>query len=866
MAIYKYSTYSAASTTTFTGIAGPSNTTPAFTTADSFIFDDETIAASDLVIDVTTPTSPKLTIGGKAFVFTGFDITKISTTNFIFADGSKLQIGDGAIGITADDSANTITGTEYDDYLDGLGGPDTVSYASASSGITVDLTTSAAQDTLGAGVDKILNIENIIGSAFNDTLTGTTGNNTLNGGAGIDNLNGGAGNDTYIVTAGDTITELSGTIDTVQSSADWTLGTGLENLTLQSGAINGTGNSAANTLTGNTANNVLDGAGAGTLIDGLKDTLVGGAGNDTYIVHDGDEDINDVSGTDTVISTATFTLATNVENLRLLGSSDLNGTGNTSANIIYANKGTDTVSYQYGATRGVTVSLAEALAGVVQTTVGSGSDTLSNFEKLIGSSYGDKLTAATAVNTLDGGAGNDTLTGSGFNDTLIGGAGNDTFVVDAAIAATAVIGSVYGISDTAGTDTIKASATVSISALTSIENITLTGAGLTATGNTLANTLTSSGAVAGNTLVGGAGNDTYVVSKGDEVITELSTVGSGTDTVISTATFNLTTNALNVENLTLTGSGNINATGNSLANIIIGNSGNNILDGGAGNDNMSGGAGNDTYVVDSSADIVTEVAGAGATEALKASANGIDTVNSSINTTLGTNIENLTLLSGAINGTGNSLNNIITGNSSNNTLDGKLGNDDMRGGLGNDTYIVDSSADIVTEAASAGTDTVKSSATYIIGDNVENLTLTGSSAINGTGNASANILTGNTANNTLVGNGGADTFIGGAGKDTLTGGAGADKFVYNFASDSTVTSFDVITNFTTASDKIDVSAIFVGTDPTTLLTTAFTATGDAQVNYIGGKVSFDIDGDANADFAIALTGSPSLVIGDLFFG
>ncbi len=101
--------------------------------------------------------------------------------------------------------------------------------------------------------------------------------------------------------------------------------------------------------------------------------------------------------------------------------------------------GTDTVSYQYGATQGVTVSLAEALAGIAQTTVGSGSDTLSNFDKLVGSRYSDTLTAATAASTLDGGAGNDTLTGVGGNDTLIGGAGNDTFVVDADIAATTTV-------------------------------------------------------------------------------------------------------------------------------------------------------------------------------------------------------------------------------------------------------------------------------------------------------------------------------------------------------------------------------------------------------------------------------------------
>jgi len=889
MAIYKYSTQASGSI--------------AFTTTDSFIFD--TITAASLGITVSG-LDVVITDGTKTFTLTGFDIKKISSTNFTFDDGSKLQIGDGTTATINDDKDNIIIGTEYDDYFDGLGNTpttgigDTVSYATATSGVQVNLGLTGAQDTLGAGFDKILNIENIIGSIFNDTLTGTAGNNILNGGAGIDSLTGGDGNDTYIVTAGDTITDSAGT-DTVQSSVDYSLvDINLENLTLLPGAVNGKGNSGANILTGNTAANVLDGAGG-------ADTLIGGAGNDTYIVGSIGDTITEGAGTgngiDTVISTITLStpLAANVENLRLLGSGSLNGTGNALDNIIYASKGAnvlnggdgiDTVSYRYGATKGVTVDLGNTGS---QTTFGSGLDTLSNFEKLIGSNYGDTLTAATAANTLDGGAGNDILTGAGNNDTLIGGAGNDTFVVDAAIATTAVAGSVYGISDSAGTDTIRASVSVNISTLTTIENITLTGSttGLTATGNTLANTLTSNGAT-GNVLVGGTGNDTYVVSNGNEKITEAA--GAGTDTVQSSATFNLNlaTNA-NVENLTLTGLGNINATGNGLANIIIGNSGNNILDGKLGNDNMSGGAGDDTYFVDSSSDVVTEVAGTGATAAAKALSTGNDTVKSSIAiTTLVTNVENLTLTGTSnINGTGNTLDNTITGNTGNNTLNGSTGNDTlngaagddilnggagndaMSGGANDDTYVVDSASDTVAEAASEGTDTVQSSVTYTIDTDVENLTLIGSAAINGIGNASANTLTGNAANNTLNGGTGifADILIGGAGKDTLTGDAGADTFVYKFASESTVTLFDVITDFTTASDKIDVSAIFDetdptifdGTDPTTLLTTAFTATGNAQVNYIGDKVSFDIDGDANADFAIALTGVSSLAITDFTF-
>jgi Ca2+-binding RTX toxin-like protein len=91
----------------------------------------------------------------------------------------------------------------------------------------------------------------------------------------------------------------------------------------------------------------------------------------------------------------------------------------------------------------------------------------------------------------------------------------------------------------------------------------------------------------------------------------------------------------------------------------------------------------------------------------------------------------------------------------------------MRGGTGNDTYVAAQTGDVVTENANEGTDTVQSSITYTLGNNVENLTLTGTTAINGTGNTLDNILIGNSANNTLTGNAGNDILDGGAGSDTI---------------------------------------------------------------------------------------------------
>ncbi|MCA3494379.1 MAG: hypothetical protein IOC85_12875, partial [Rhodobacter sp.] len=204
--------------------------------------------------------------------------------------------------------------------------------------------------------------------------------------------------------------------------------------------------------------------------------------------------------------------------------------------------------------------------------------------------------------------------------------------------------------------------------------------------------------------------------------------------------------------------------------------------GGGGADTMTGGAGDDIYITDGG-DTITEAAN-----------EGTDTVQSSVTLTLGTNLETLILTgTAAINGTGNAGANTLTGNAAANLLAGGDGNDTLSGGAGNDTldggtgvdaliggagddlYVVDAAGDGVTEALNEGTDTVQSAVTYVLGANLENLTLTGAAAINGTGNTGANALIGNAAANLLSGGDGSDTLNGGAGDDTLDGGAGADR-------------------------------------------------------------------------------------------
>jgi serralysin len=235
--------------------------------------------------------------------------------------------------------------------------------------------------------------------------------------------------------------------------------------------------------------------------------------------------------------------------------------------------------------------------------------------------------------------------------------------------------------------------------------------------------------------------------------------------------------------------------------MLTGLDGNDRLNGGVGADTMIGGTGNDTYVVDNVGDVVTEAAGEGTA----------DTVQTTLsNYALGDNVERLAFTgTGDFSGTGNTLNNtitgaagadILTGLGGNDMLDGKAGADTMIGGTGNDTYVVDNAGDVVTELASEGSDTVKTTlSSYTLDANVENLTFTGAGNFLGTGN---------TLNNAITGGTGSDTLVGGLGKDKLTGGAGADIFQFS-AGDSTVASFDTVADFATGTDKMDLS-IFAG--------------------------------------------------------
>lgn len=444
-------------------------------------------------------------------------------------------------------------------------------------------------DTIRARIDIDLNARTIIGDVENVILEGAgnlsatgnslanrlTGNefaNRLDGGAGADYLAGGGGNDTYVLdNVGDIVDEEgAGGLDSIESSVNVDLNGSnikgsIENVTLL-GALHLTafGNRLDNVLIGNEGDNILDGR------EGA-DLMRGGAGNDIYVVDDVGDRIDETYGTgvDEVQSSISFDLSASavtgsVERLRLIGSTEINGRGNSLDNIIDGNEA------------------ANALFGA------GGNDMIS------------------------GGAGNDTLDGGAGVDIMAGGSGRDTYYVDSAL--DRVIENDF--SAAGGTDTVYSAVSYILNNVDAgaVENLVLTGTALNGTGNGIDNTITGNaygntldGGAGADVMIGGAGNDVYVVDNLRDLVNEQANAGAGTDTVYASVNFNMnaTSQVLGlVENLVLTGSavrGDGNAsgnvmTGNSMANQLFGWAGDDVINGGAGYDTLTGGAGRDSFL------------------------------------------------------------------------------------------------------------------------------------------------------------------------------------------------------------------------------------------------------------------------------
>lgn len=420
-------------------------------------------------------------------------------------------------------------------------------------------------------------------------------------------------------------------------------------------------------------------------------------------------------------------------------------------------------------------------------------------DKLFGEIGNDIIAGGTESDVIDGGQGTDILYGGSGNDTISGGHGFDI---------------VFG---GEGTDTASYAAS---------------GAGVTVD---LTQFWRNSGGDASSDLIGelladlNSTDDAMTVLSGALFLSLIQAIGDGTDT--PSFTLGVPDVLLGVENVI----------GSAFADSLTGNVAANVLNGGAGADFLEGGLGSDVYIVDNAGDSIFEGVGGGQ-----------DEVRSSVSQTLSANVELLTLTgSSSISGTGNTLDNVILGNTGNNVIDGGGGADKMTGGAGNDTYYIDSGGDRSYEAEGGGTDHVISTVSQTLLANVENLTLVGTAAVNGTGTDEANTIVGNSAANILDGRAGTDKIYGGDGKDTLKGGLGTDSFYFDTTLNA-ISNVDKLSDFLAADDTIVLDrTIFTGiTANGALSETAFvvgTAATDGTDRIVydqaTGRIFYDADGN-----------------------
>jgi len=540
-------------------------------------------------------------------------------------------------------------------------------------------------------------------------------------------------------------------------------------------------------LNGGTGNDVFVG-GPG------NDTFSGGQNNDTYIYNlgDGSDYIDEGGDVDTIQLGAGLT----PDNVRFSRSgSDLLITDGVAGDQIriYDQLGSynpDRIEWlTYG--DGTTISLT----GGLPLTGSNGNDNLT------GTGGGDLLYGLAGNDTLNGGTGDDVFVGGPGNDTLYGGQNNDTYI--------------YNLGD--GSDYIDEGGDV--------DTIRL-GEGLTPD----------------NVRFGRSGNDLLITDEvaGDQ-IRIYDQLGSYNPDRIEWLVYGDGTTISLTGGLPFTGSsGNDNMTGTGYGDTLYGLAGNDTLNGGTGNDVFVGGPGNDTlyggqnndtYIynlgdgsdyIDEGGDVDTIQLGAGLTpDNVTFSKSGNDLLitdgvagdqiriyneygssnpdriewltygdGTTIGLTVSLPVVGTTGADTLNGGSGNDRlygfagNDLLAGNAGDDALDGGAGADALIGGTGSDTYIVDDLNDVVTENSGEGTDLVQSSVSYSLSANVENLTLTGTSSINGIGNALANVLTGNAGSNILYGAGGNDTLTGGGGYDTYQFDTGmGQSVVNNLASD-----------------------------------------------------------------------------------
>ena len=379
---------------------------------------------------------------------------------YFIGNQNQLSGGNGDDALSANGANNSLFGDAGNDSLSASGGPNQLFGGAGNDAYFVDNAGDTVTENGGEGSDTVYatahlrlsaNVENLVlqgsadlqayGNSLSNAIYGNTGSNILNGDAGIDGMFGGAGNDVYFVdNAGDGVVEgASEGNDLVFSTAHLRLSANVEHLILQGGAdLQGYGNSLINGIYGNSGNNILDG-GAGA------DAIFGGAGNDVYFADDaGDVAVESANeGNDTVFSTAHLQLSEHVETLVLQGSANLQGYGNSLANMIYGNTGNNLLNGRIGADTmaggaGNDVYFVDDAFDVVVESSGEGADVVfatvahtlaANVETLVLQGSGNLAGTGNALNNnIYGNSGDNTLNGGAGTDLLVGDAGNDILV------------------------------------------------------------------------------------------------------------------------------------------------------------------------------------------------------------------------------------------------------------------------------------------------------------------------------------------------------------------------------------------------------------------------------------------------------
>jgi len=709
-------------------------------------------AAAGIVVSLQAGTAANDGDGGSDILISIENVTG-SAFNDIITGGVGINVLSGGNG---DD---TLAGRGGNDTLNGGAGSDTASYANAVAGATVSLMTGIASNDGDGGTDTLVSIENITGSAFNDTLTGSSFANTLSGGngddvlegrGGNDVLDGGAGTDTanYGAAAGAVTVDLGTGIANDGDGGVDTL-TNIENVT--GGTSNDTiiGNAAANIINGGNGNDTLSGRGG-------NDTLNGGIGVDTAnysaaaagitlslmtgtASNDGDGGTDTLSGIENVTGSSSADTITGSAGSNTLAGGDGNDTlaGRGGNDTLDGGNGIDVVDFS-AAAAGVTVNLS---LGSASADGDGGVDTLISIESVRGSAFSDSIIGDANDNVLEGQNGDDTLYGGAGNDILYGDAGIDTLDYSAAasgVNANLLTGLASNDGD-GGADT-----------LSGFENVTGSAFGDTITGDTAANVI--DGGAGNDTLNGGDGNDTIRGRSGTNTLNggngtdlldySLAAAGVTVSLILGTASNNGDGGSDTVSNFEdILGSIFAdNITGSAAANILTGGNGDDVLEGRGGADTLAGGSGVDT------ASYANAAAGVTVSLLTGTASNDGDGSNDTL-----TGIENIT---------GSAFNDTLTGDNTANVILGGNGNDAIRGGGGNDTLDGGNGIDTISFSA-AGAVTV-------------NLT-TGTVANDGEGGTDTILnfenVTGSNFNDNITGGSATGTLQGGAGNDTITSGS-----------------------------------------------------------------------------------------------